>query len=65
MTKESASLRIATIAIMLICQKAGAQLSYSSGQSVYPAYEGWAQNADGSYRMLFGYTQNTNPLRRG
>jgi hypothetical protein len=25
------------------------------GSSVTPAYEGWYQNADGSYNMLFGY----------
>jgi hypothetical protein len=32
----------------------GAQ-SYSSGQNVSPAYEGWEQNADGSFNFLFGY----------
>jgi hypothetical protein len=26
-----------------------------SGQSVTPSYEGWWQNADGSYNLLFGY----------
>jgi hypothetical protein len=37
-------------------QAADAQrLSYSKGQPVYPAYEGWARNADGSVDMLFGY----------
>src|SRR5579862_7256818 len=34
---------------------AAAQLSYTKGQPVYPAYEGWQQNPDGSYDMLFGY----------
>jgi hypothetical protein len=29
--------------------------SYSKGQSVYAAYEGWEQNPDGSYKLLFGY----------
>jgi len=40
---------------------AGAQtrFSYSSGQPLEPAYEGWMQNADGSYTLYFGY-QNTN-----
>jgi hypothetical protein len=34
----------------------GAQtLSYMKGQSVSPAFEGWEQNADGSFNMLFGY----------
>src|SRR5947207_15337223 len=29
--------------------------SYSSGQNVSPAYEGWEQNGDGSFNFLFGY----------
>jgi hypothetical protein len=33
---------------------AGAQ-SYSSGQNVAPAYEGWEKNEDGSFNFLFGY----------
>jgi hypothetical protein len=42
-------------AAVLICSPANAQLSYSKGQSVYAAYEGWEQNPDGSYKLLFGY----------
>lgn len=34
---------------------ARAQLSYSKGQGVSPAFEGWDQNPDGSYNMIFGY----------
>jgi hypothetical protein len=34
---------------------ASAQLSYSKGQPTSPAYEGWQQNADGSYDLIFGY----------
>jgi len=30
-------------------------LTYNSGQDVSPAYEGWEENADGSFNMLFGY----------
>jgi hypothetical protein len=29
--------------------------SYSSGQPVWPAYEGWEKNEDGSFSFLFGY----------
>lgn len=36
-----------------------AQLSYSRGQIVSPAYEGWEQNPDGSYNLMFGY-MNSN-----
>ena len=32
-----------------------AQLSYSSGQNVSPAFEGWERNPDGSFNFLFGY----------
>ena len=34
-----------------------------SGQSVTPAYEGWWQNPDGSYNLLFGYfNRNTKEI---
>jgi hypothetical protein len=29
--------------------------SYSSGQNVSPAFEGWEQNPDGTFSFLFGY----------
>ena len=32
-----------------------AQPSYSAGQTIAPAYEGWEQNADGSFNLVFGY----------
>jgi len=46
---------ISAVAILCVCQMAPAQLSYSRGQMVSPAYEGWQQNKDGSYDLLFGY----------
>ncbi len=33
----------------------GAQLSYTSGQNVSPAFEGWEKNPDGTFSLLFGY----------
>jgi hypothetical protein len=30
-------------------------LSYTRGQNVSPAFEGWEKNPDGSFNMLFGY----------
>jgi len=41
----------------------GAQtrFTYSSGQSISPAYEGWMPNADGTFTMYFGY-MNSNWL---
>ena len=38
------------------------RFAYSSGQPLEPAYEGWMQNADGSYTLYFGY-MNTNWLQ--
>jgi hypothetical protein len=35
------------------------RFTYSSGQPLEPAYEGWMQNPDGSYTLYFGY-MNTN-----
>ena len=47
------------VAALLVAPAAQAQLSYSKGQSVYAAYEGWENNPDGSYKLLFGY-MNSN-----
>jgi hypothetical protein len=41
-------------ALMLAGQIAGAQ-SYTRGQNVSPAYEGWEEDADGTKYFLFGY----------
>ena len=30
-------------------------LTYASGQTLSPAFEGWGQNPDGSFSLLFGY----------
>src|SRR5579871_1254668 len=67
MIYESASrlLKQATIAGLLfaagllLSSPARAQLSYAKGQNVSPAYEGWEQNPDGSFKLLFGY-MNSN-----
>src|SRR5437763_5386121 len=31
------------------------QIQYATGQNVAPAFEGWEQNADGTYSFFFGY----------
>ena len=43
------------VALLAFGEEAGAQLSYSSGRTVAPAYEGFKVNPDGSYTLLFGY----------
>jgi hypothetical protein len=49
---------------LLVFQVASAQtrFSYSSGQTLAPAYEGWWPNDDGSFTLFFGY-MNTNWLQ--
>jgi len=44
------------IALLAFAANAGAQsLSYTKGQNVAPAYEGWEQTADGTKYFLFRY----------
>src|SRR5881397_4055537 len=56
-------LALVSLTALLLVQSAGAQtrFTYSKGQSVSPAYEGWMPNEDGSFTMYFGY-MNTNWL---
>jgi hypothetical protein len=49
------ALALVAVAMCLTRQPASAQLSYSRGQSISPAYEGWERNADGTFSLLFGY----------
>lgn len=46
---------LAAAAFLLAGGVASAQLSYSSGQPISPAFEGWDENPDGSFNMIFGY----------
>ena len=41
-------------AVLVTCQTGGAQ-SYSRGQNISPAFEGWERTPDGSMFFLFGY----------
>ena len=46
------------LAVLLLTASAlavGAQIKYATGQNVAPAFEGWEQNPDGSYNLVFGY----------
>ena len=45
-----------TAVVSLMAPPAGqAQQSFATGQNIAPAYEGWEQNADGSFNLVFGY----------
>jgi hypothetical protein len=52
---------LGTVALSIAVLGAQTRFTYSTGQSVSPAYEGWMPNADGSFTMYFGY-MNTNWL---
>ncbi len=52
---RAAQMAIAGLVILLNLQDAQAQLSYSKGKHIEPAYEGWEKNADGSFSFIFGY----------
>jgi len=43
------------IGLSLGSNSAVAQLSYSKGQHLEPAYEGWRENEDGTFTFMFGY----------
>src|SRR5207247_8594714 len=45
--------------LLFVGVHAQARFTYSTGQSVSPAYEGWVPNDDGSATMYFGY-MNSN-----
>ncbi len=60
--KLLALLLLAGLLVGLAAQDAGAQRmrrAYDVGQEVVPAYEGWEQNPDGSFNLVFG-TMNRN-----
>src|SRR5262245_45854666 len=48
-------LRIAAALLLLAAGASGQSLTYSKGQNVAPAYEGWEQAADGTKYFVFGY----------
>ena len=46
---------VVLLAILVPCREASAQHTYHKGQNVSPAFEGWEQNDDGSFSLVFGY----------
>ena len=42
-------------AIVVLNRNASAQAAMPSGQNIAPVYEGWEQNSDGSFNLVFGY----------
>jgi hypothetical protein len=53
--RSAAQAAFVGLVMLLNLPVAQAQLSYSKGQHIEPAYEGWEQNPDGSFSFIFGY----------
>lgn len=50
------SVLVTVLALGAFSQRASMQsLTYTSGQDVSPAYEGWEENPDGTFNLVFGY----------
>jgi len=47
--------KLLVAAVLAACSLRLAGQSYSSGQPVWPAFEGWEKNDDGALSLLFGY----------
>jgi hypothetical protein len=47
--------RVAFVVMLLTASLSAQSLSYSRGQNVSPAYEGWEEAADGTRYFVFGY----------
>ena len=54
--KQSCSVAAAAVlSVALVWSGALTAQTYHRGQHIEPAYEGWEQNADGTFSFLFGY----------
>ena len=72
MGKRGFAIAFAAAAMVFTAVPADAQFKFKqvpyerpheNGQSVTPAYEGWWQNSDGTYNLLFGYyNRNTKEI---
>jgi autonomous glycyl radical cofactor GrcA len=53
--KISWAMALAVVTLAVGSRMSGQSLTYTKGQNVAPAYEGWEQDADGSKWFVFGY----------
>jgi hypothetical protein len=49
------TLALAAAVMFVVSPPTSAQVGLPSGQNIAPAYEGWEQNPDGSFNLVFGY----------
>jgi hypothetical protein len=52
---KKARLTLVVAAALAFVAPGRAQESFSSGQNIAPVYEGWEENRDGSFNLVFGY----------
>ncbi len=55
MITVGAGFAFAAMAVLVACQGVSAQAAFQQGQNASPAFEGWEENDDGSFNLLFGY----------
>lgn len=48
-------LMLCVVALLTLVAPVVAQVSPPAGQNVTPAFEGWEENPDGSFNLVFGY----------
>jgi hypothetical protein len=55
MNRRLVRVRLLSVSIVVAAGTWVAAQTYSRGQNISPAFEGWEQNEDGSFNFLFGY----------
>jgi hypothetical protein len=51
----ASSALVVLVAALVALPRATQAQSYASGQAVWPAFEGWEKNGDGTFNLVFGY----------
>jgi hypothetical protein len=54
-SKHFSAVNILSVLALLLAMPAAMAQTYTSGQHVEPAFEGWHPNPDGTFNMMFGY----------
>ena len=49
------AMAVAVAVMLVLLPTMSAQVGLPSGQNIAPAYEGWEQNPDGTFSLVFGY----------
>ena len=55
LTKLTFALALGLAVLLASLPAVNAQIASPRGQNIAPAFEGWQENEDGSFNLLFGY----------